>query len=644
MKISHKKWLCIFVGAALLVAALFVALNALVDPFGVFGDRVIGWWSYGMTQNPRTAKIGWLEENHEQYDSYIIGCSKTSSYPVELLNAYYDASFYNMTMYGGDLYDAEMTVRYLLGNYGARNIIVNTGLSSLMSFSRELDSIKANLHAKVDGSSQFLFYMKYLTLHPQYSIDKIRAYSSNSYLVGANSVFVPETGTYNKSVRDIEPIGELGAYLDLYPAFLDMPWSYQELPAVDECLDAIARMKRLCEDAGASFTIVIPPTYHIELDLYSYSDDFSRFFKELAEITDYWDFSGYHPISYEPRYFYDNYHFRNNVGAMMLARMNGNTGIYYPDDFGVYVTADNVAERLEEYRPEGSPPKGALTKRDALSGMDIGKMLPILMYHCVNERNSDETQVQTFVSPEVFRSQMSALKDAGYETILFQQVLDYVQRGDPLPENPIIITFDDGYTDNLAIAAPILKELGMCAVINVIGVSAGKDTYKDKGVPIFPHFSLDEALPWVDSGVIEIGSHSYDMHQVRNLDGDDSRQGVTKREGESEAEYIAAFREDFMLNETAIEAALGRTVNVYAYPFGFHNQLSEVLISEMGTGITLTIEEGVSTVVKGLPQSLRLLLRCNVTENMTGEDIIKILEDYKEGNRNDREKDNGLLY
>ena len=78
-----KRFFLLFLAAALLTAALLAGFNAAVDPFGVFGDRILSWWSYDMTQNPRTAKIGYLDRHWEEYDAYIIGCSKTSSFPTE---------------------------------------------------------------------------------------------------------------------------------------------------------------------------------------------------------------------------------------------------------------------------------------------------------------------------------------------------------------------------------------------------------------------------------------------------------------------------------------------------------------------------------------------------------------------------------
>ena len=104
---SLKKYIRIFITVFLLVIGLFVGFNVVTDPFGVFGDLVMKWYDYDMTMNPRVAKIGYLDRHYGEYDSYILGSSKASSISVEDLNKYMDASFYNMTWYGGDLKDEE---------------------------------------------------------------------------------------------------------------------------------------------------------------------------------------------------------------------------------------------------------------------------------------------------------------------------------------------------------------------------------------------------------------------------------------------------------------------------------------------------------------------------------------------------------
>jgi len=625
---SFRKWITIFILTVISVGALVAGFNALVDPFGIFGDAVFDWYAYNMTQNPRVAKIAYLDRNHEKYDSYIIGCSKTSSYSTEALNKYYGgARFYNMLMYGGDMYDIEMTARYVLENYSPKNIIVNMGLEETVRYDTEADSMKANLHAKVDGSSLLLFYCKYLFANPSYAVSKIAAKLRDGYLVNENDVFIPETGVYDKSVRDVERISSLEQYLATYPSFRTV-LKKESLNAMEDCLGSISRIRAMCEEKGVSFMLIISPIYHTEMDIYDKAQ-LREFLIRLSQITPFWDFSGYNSVSFEPRYFYDPYHFRNAVGDMALARIFGDESIYIPEDFGRYVTAENIDEHLAVYfgRAGAEGPSGDGGKSAGL--IDTGRYtcnVPILMYHHID----NEVTSSSVITPERFEEHLAALKEAGFSAITLHQLTAYVEKGEELPENPVVITFDDGYRSNYDLAYPLLRKYGMAATINVIGVTVGAETYKDTGVPIIPHFSFDEAREMVKSGLIDIQSHSYDMHNVEQLDAD-YRQGVCMKPGESEEEYIAAFRSDFERSRKEIEEKTGARVIAYAYPNGWYTTLSEVLLSKMGVKITLTVEEGMNTVIRGLPQSLRAMKRYRVNNDISGSELVeKIRSDYRE--------------
>ena len=91
-----KKWLVWFAGTCVVLTVLFGLYNVLIDPFGVCGDRVIDWYAYDMTQNPRVAKLAYLERYHGEYDSFVIGSSKVSSISCEDLNGYLNARFYTI--------------------------------------------------------------------------------------------------------------------------------------------------------------------------------------------------------------------------------------------------------------------------------------------------------------------------------------------------------------------------------------------------------------------------------------------------------------------------------------------------------------------------------------------------------------------
>lgn len=599
--VSSKKWLAAFFGTVLLLAVLVMGFNFWTDPFGAFGDHFFQWWSYDETMNPRVAKISYLDQHHDQYDSYIIGASSSSSFPTEQLNTYFDANFYNLVMYGADMLDVEQTCQYLVDHYTVKNLVVSVYIHNAQVYHVEQDPLTYNLHWKVDGSSPLLFYAKYLLSNPRNGWTKLQRLQTDPYLQQSYRVFDQQTGAYDKSRRDVEPIGDLESYLakSSYAVFSNYPEGSADLPYLEDCMQSIARIRDLCREQGVNLTVVCPPMYYAYLEYYS-PEDQAAFRDALAEVTPYWDFT-LSSASYEPRYFYDDTHFRNCLGEMALVRMFGDSSVYVPEDFGEYVSQAPAGAQ------EASP-----AAAEAYSAQ-----VPILMYHNLAQEGSGNDTI----SVQRFEEHLAALQDAGYTTITFQDLLAYVEQGTELPEKPVLLTFDDGYESNYTLAYPLLQQYQMKATIFVIGVSMGKDTYKDTGQAMIPHFTQEQAAEMEASGLVAIESHGYDMHEVQGRDPEPIRVGILPREDESEWDYAAFLQEDCQ----AMTDLLGKTPGVLAYPYGYASELSEVVLHEMGIYATVTIEEKINTIVKGLPQSLRQMGRFYMTEAISAPELLSML-------------------
>jgi peptidoglycan/xylan/chitin deacetylase (PgdA/CDA1 family) len=195
-----------------------------------------------------------------------------------------------------------------------------------------------------------------------------------------------------------------------------------------------------------------------------------------------------------------------------------------------------------------------------------------------------------------------------------------------LPEKPVVITIDDGYLSGFEIAYPILEKYNMKATMFIIGVSVGKDIYKETDIPIIPRFSYSQAREMADSGLISIQSHSHDMHQHQPFEILPARRGVLPFEWESEKTYMENFRADYMRSKTEIETHVGTSPVAFAYPFGAHNDLTETMLKEMGVKATLTTKNGVNKVAKGQPESLFALKRIAVSNEMTPDEVISLIE------------------
>lgn len=599
-----------FVITVLLLTAALPLFNWAVDPFGVFGDRFLEWDSYNMTKNPRAAKIAYITEHHKEFDSYIIGCSSTSSYPTEALNRYFDAKFYNMLMYGADMYDVECESRYILENFECKNLVVNIYIDNAMHYDTEKDPLTYSQHVLTEGGNKFEYYLRYLMADTKYAVDKLKSHSENTYLKESFDAFNPLDGTYDKRTRDIERIADRESYLEAYPYFANYPQGSHTLSEIERTVASVGRIRQMCEQKGVNFVLVSAPVY------YDYFNDFdkqqvSEFYTALANVTPFWDFS-MSSVSYEMRYFYDETHFRNCVGDMALARMFEDDSIWVPDDFGVLVTKENVTKHIED-----------IYSAAPADDTQISTKVPVLLYHCISETEDNNAMM---VSVKTFDAQMSALREAGYTAISIDELQDYVYSGAPLPDKPVIITFDDGYTDNYTCAFPILKKYNMKATIFAIGSSIGKSTYKDTKHPITPHFGETEMKEMVDSGLISIQSHTYDMHQSSDYESGKARENILKLDGESETAYVEALGADVQALKECIEPVTGEKVDALAYPKGAYDDLAATVLAENGILVTFTTETGGNTVLKGVPQTLYGMHRFAVYENTTPEQLLSMIE------------------
>lgn len=603
-----KKWLGIYAVGLFIGALIVAAFNMIVDPFGVFGDKVLDWDSYNMNNNPRVAKIAYLDEHHEKYDSYIIGGSKSSSISPKLLNEYFgDSNFYSMLMYGGDFNDYEKTMQYLLDNYEVKNIVLHMSLQELGHFNEDVTDMKSRLHGKVNGESSLTFYPRYLWLNPSYSYDKLAGLAEKQVDENVYSTFIPETGVYNKTIRDQEDLTNLEQYVENNPNF-ELPMGQIEAIALDKNVAALDRMKKLAEQNGATFTLITGATYKSELALYQ-MDDLKKYWKAIANVTDFWDFTGYSAISNDPRYFYDSMHYRNLVGDMMLGYIFKDDDVYVPKNFGHYTTKENVDQRVEQaFTPPSLYATGAEQK------------VPILLYHHISE-NPALIDSMT-ISPKKFEQDMKAIKEAGYTTISLKQLTDYVYNGQTLPEKPILITFDDDYYSNYEYAFPVLKKYDMKATIFTIGWSTGRDTHRIEGAKFYPHFGWQQANEMIQSGLVEIQNHSFDMHNTDPT----GRIGTLKLENETSGQYAQAFMADTLKNEQFIESNTNEDVFVYSYPLGKYSLQSELMLQQLDYKITLSTIDGVSIIKQGEPLSLFSLKRINAGSEIPSEQLVQLIQ------------------
>ena len=137
----------------------------------------------------------------------------------------------------------------------------------------------------------------------------------------------------------------------------------------------------------------------------------------------------------------------------------------------------------------------------------------ILMYHYISTPPSanDLLRYGLSVTPDMFEAQLKLLSDNGFKTITLREMYDYLAVGKPLPEKPIILTFDDGYLDNFTNAFPLLKQYGMTGTFFVLTGPA------DDGNPNYLSWNMIQVMS--DNGM-DIQLHSRDHYDMRGRSDD----------------------------------------------------------------------------------------------------------------------------
>lgn len=172
--------------------------------------------------------------------------------------------------------------------------------------------------------------------------------------------------------------------------------------------------------------------------------------------------------------------------------------------------------------------------------------VPILMYHYVSPLppDADAYRRDLTLSPRLFREHMQYLYDNGYTTISFYELHAALVAGTPLPDQPVILSFDDGYTDHYQHVYPILLDFGFTGTFFVI---TGKADAGASG-----YLNWTEVREMADAGM-HMESHTRNHFDLRGRDYD-----------------FLVF--EIVGSIESLNAHTGRDIRIFSYPAGRYDQ------------------------------------------------------------------------
>lgn len=174
--------------------------------------------------------------------------------------------------------------------------------------------------------------------------------------------------------------------------------------------------------------------------------------------------------------------------------------------------------------------------------------VPILCYHHITPAQPHN---EYSVSVASFKAQMKALADSGYHTVLPDQLYNYLVYGAPLPEKPVMLTYDDTDEEQFTVAKPEMDKYGFKGVYFIMTISIGRPRYMSK----------EQIKQLSDEG------HAVESHTWRH---DRVDKYLTTPHMDRDLKKIVNNDWDLQLVDTRkkLEDIIGKEIHYFAYPFG----------------------------------------------------------------------------
>lgn len=229
------------------------------------------------------------------------------------------------------------------------------------------------------------------------------------------------------------------------------------------------------------------------------------------------------------------------------------------------------------------------SSEDIISDDDIP--VPILMYHSIVK--NPKKQNEFYLSVTILESDLEYLKEKGYTAIFMKDLIDCVKNKTPLPEKPVMLTFDDGCYNNYLYVTPLLEQHGMKGVLSILGMGTEECSKMgdDADHVEYSHVTWEEVRKMIYSGIWEIQNHTYDSHRYRF-----GRRGITRLPGESPEAYREYLKEDVGYLQDRITEMTGITPTTFTFPYGFHDEDSTEYLKELGFSASLSCIEGINYI------------------------------------------------
>lgn len=339
-----------------------ILFNILVDPYVVMNaPRVAGFNHIKAEINQQVRRFKALEVIRIQPQTVLLGSSRTEfGLDPDRLALQGNPPAYNLGLPAANMYEVRRYLEHAIANQPDLKTAA-IGLDLLM-FNQFTENTPDFLEARLE--TNHLVWQD--ILDSTFSIDALiasaktikRSLSYPNETVG----FYYKDGQknaqfYRKAIYGEQSTKAIIAQGLKYGVFqpVDRDRIYQVSPRY---LQELQTVVTLCKEHEIDCRFFISPSHAIQWEAIRAVEGwnaFERWKREVVKILPVWDFSGYNSITTEPlngnlKNYWDNSHYKQKVGDMVLSRIFGDESEKVPDDFGVLITPENIESHLAKIR------------------------------------------------------------------------------------------------------------------------------------------------------------------------------------------------------------------------------------------------------------------------------------------------------
>lgn len=229
-----------------------------------------------------------------------------------------------------------------------------------------------------------------------------------------------------------------------------------------------------------------------------------------------------------------------------------------------------ITEKVEKIEETSTVAKDTVQKENRVAAdaatIMARQQVPVLCYHHIREIQMPSRKDRGYeVTLAQFKAQMKILADSGYQTVLPDQLNDYLVYGTPLPPKPVMLTYDDTSEEHFTIAKPEMEKYGFKGVFFLMTISIDRPRYMTKA----------QIKQLADDGNA-VASHTWDHHRVDRYKSENTveERGVKK--------VVNDWEQQLGKSKKTIEAITGKPVVDFAYPFGIWSKQGIPEIKKQG--------------------------------------------------------------